>query len=119
MTVEGGARRRRRWRWAVTGWAVIVAVGGALTLVLQEDARPGGPYVWQNGNGPTPPPGRAGVRARPAGGDDRGEQDGGGDACSPRPAPSGTTAVLCLYASTGGRPAPGSPPVPGSRPVRQ
>ncbi|MEU2713788.1 hypothetical protein [Streptomyces sp. NPDC007205] len=109
MTGERGVRRRRWWRWAVTGWAVTVAVGGALTLLLQEDARPKGPYVWQNGNGPTPSPGRAGMRAWPPdenekdSGEEGGAEEGGGkDACPPRPAPSATTTVLCLYASTGG-----------------
>ncbi|MFG2127686.1 hypothetical protein ACGFNV_07790 [Streptomyces sp. NPDC048751] len=46
MTDTGG--RRRWWRWIVVGWAVTVAVGGGLTLWLQDSAEPPGPYVWEN-----------------------------------------------------------------------
>ncbi|MEV6837866.1 hypothetical protein AB0N17_25710, partial [Streptomyces sp. NPDC051133] len=54
MTRTGGARRRW-WRWAVPAWAVAVAVGGGATFWLQQEARPGGPYVWQDGGGSAPP----------------------------------------------------------------
>ncbi|MFJ7148487.1 hypothetical protein ACIQVT_09835 [Streptomyces sp. NPDC100445] len=40
----------------MTVWTVAVAVGGGLTLVLQDEARPGGPYVWENGDDSSHPP---------------------------------------------------------------
>ncbi|MET7450958.1 hypothetical protein ABZT03_03485 [Streptomyces sp. NPDC005574] len=40
MTRAGGERRRRAWRWALVVWAVTVAVGGGLTLWLQDSAEP-------------------------------------------------------------------------------
>ncbi|CAM5681446.1 putative protein OS=Streptomyces aurantiogriseus OX=66870 GN=GCM10010251_78610 PE=4 SV=1 [Streptomyces aurantiogriseus] len=39
MTDAGGSRRRL-WRWAVVVWAVTAAVGGGLTLWLQDSAEP-------------------------------------------------------------------------------
>ncbi|GEC07470.1 hypothetical protein SSP24_51250 [Streptomyces spinoverrucosus] len=47
MTTEAGGGRRRAWRWAVLVWAVTVAIGGGLTLWLQEPAEPPGPYRWE------------------------------------------------------------------------
>jgi hypothetical protein len=98
VTGEGSVRRRRWWRWAVTAWAVAVALGGALTLSLQEDARPREPYVWQNGPGPTASPGRESTRAWPT---DGVEEDDGENACPPGPVPSAGP-VLCAYASIAG-----------------
>lgn len=93
MTRPGDARRRW-WRWAVTTWAVVVAVGGALTLTLQEEARPKGPYGWESGDGSPPPPDVRGVRPRPYGG-----------GCSPSPSAghrgdAAGTPVQCVYVST-------------------
>jgi hypothetical protein len=42
-----GEKRRRLWRRIVVGWVVAVAVGGGLTLWLDDSARPPGPYSWQ------------------------------------------------------------------------
>ena len=53
MTGQGGTRRR--WRWAVTVWVVAVAVGAGLTLWLQDDARPQGPYGWESVDESHPP----------------------------------------------------------------
>lgn len=36
------------WRRVVIGWALLVAVAGALTLWMQDSAQPRGPYVWQD-----------------------------------------------------------------------
>ncbi|MER5752522.1 hypothetical protein [Streptomyces sp. NPDC002088] len=46
MTGAGGRRRRLRRRVVVT-WAVAVAVGGGVTLWLQDSAEPQGPYGRQ------------------------------------------------------------------------
>ncbi|KOV62181.1 hypothetical protein [Streptomyces sp. MMG1121] len=80
----------------MTVWAVAVVVGGGLTLVLHEDARAKGPYVWQDGHGAGPSPGARRPRRQPLG-EDR--------SCPPVPsadpaAASGRTAVVCLYATT-------------------
>ncbi|MGW0768774.1 hypothetical protein [Streptomyces sp. NPDC002676] len=85
---------RRWWRWVLASWVLTVAVGGGLTLWLQDSARPRGPYVWENG-GATPPaaPGAGepyGQYAPPEGDESR--------ACPPGPTPP--TAALCAYATT-------------------
>ena len=96
MSRPGGVRRRW-WRWAVTGWAAAVAVGGGLTLALQEESEPKGPYVWENRDDSPPAPDLRGVPGRR---DDH--------SCPPSPAPTGTspdgtvTVVLCAYASSAG-----------------
>jgi hypothetical protein len=51
-----GERRRKVWRWAVTVWALAVAVGGGLTLWLQDAAEPDGPYGWEVTQSPEPLP---------------------------------------------------------------
>ncbi|MGW1800500.1 hypothetical protein ACWCQN_32285 [Streptomyces sp. NPDC001984] len=56
MTAEGGRRRRRMWHGLAVGWAVAVAVGGGLTLWLQDSTEPSGPYVWQDAGDDSPPP---------------------------------------------------------------
>ncbi|MCX5061335.1 hypothetical protein OOK12_30720 [Streptomyces sp. NBC_00452] len=45
MTGELGGTRRRMWRWAVLVWATAVAVGGGLTLWLQDSMQPRPPAV--------------------------------------------------------------------------
>ncbi|MEV6508930.1 hypothetical protein [Streptomyces sp. NPDC051642] len=48
----------RLWRRALVAWAVAVAVGGGLTLWLQDSGRPHEPYSWQVDKPdvtPTPP----------------------------------------------------------------
>ncbi|MEV6946142.1 hypothetical protein AB0N07_29975 [Streptomyces sp. NPDC051172] len=47
MTSELGESRRRARRWAVVVWAVAVAVGGGLTLWLQDSAEPPPPVGWE------------------------------------------------------------------------
>ncbi|MCT9144093.1 hypothetical protein [Streptomyces violarus] len=42
-----GERRHRVWRWAVIVWVLAVAVGGGLTLWVQDSTEPQGPYVRQ------------------------------------------------------------------------
>jgi hypothetical protein len=42
-----GERRRRLWRRIVVGWVAAVAVGGGLTLWLQDSAQPPGPSSWE------------------------------------------------------------------------
>ncbi|MFI5794713.1 hypothetical protein [Streptomyces sp. NPDC051677] len=47
MTHDGGdGGRRRVWRWAVGVWVAVVAVGGGVTLWLQDSTEPpaGQPY---------------------------------------------------------------------------
>lgn len=47
----------RLWRRVLVGWAVAVAVGGGLTLWLQDSEAPHGPYTWQRDtSGETPAP---------------------------------------------------------------
>ncbi|WP_019072191.1 hypothetical protein [Streptomyces hokutonensis] len=50
----------RLWRRVLVAWAVAVAVGGGLTLWLQESGGPHEPYSWQlnkpDGETPTPSP---------------------------------------------------------------
>ena len=50
-----GLPRRRVWRWAVAVWAVAVAVGGLLTLWLQDSTEPRPPARWENAD-PSPSP---------------------------------------------------------------
>ncbi|MGV4984067.1 hypothetical protein ACVB8X_03160 [Streptomyces sp. NRAIS4] len=96
MTGPGGTARRRWWRWVVAAWTVAVAVGGGLTLVLQEDARPQRPHVWEDGHGVGgPSPGARRLPRQPLGDD---------PSCPPSPpartAPAaGHPAVICLYAT--------------------
>ncbi|MBC9725346.1 hypothetical protein [Streptomyces sp. TRM68367] len=47
--------RRRVWRWAVAVWALLVVVGGGLTVWLQDSAEPHR-YGWEPAEtaGPTP-----------------------------------------------------------------
>ncbi|MFJ4620492.1 hypothetical protein [Streptomyces sp. NPDC088812] len=56
MTDAGG--RRGSWRWAVVVWAVTAAVGGGLTLWLQDPSAPTGPSGWQRADVPAPLLGR-------------------------------------------------------------
>ncbi|MFJ9820514.1 hypothetical protein ACIRU3_35640 [Streptomyces sp. NPDC101151] len=99
MTGQGGAPRRRWWRWAVRGWAVAVAAGGGFTLWLQGSVRPHGPYVRENGDGSEPRNAQDGTPGpfRGTGADD--------DGCPPDPEPGSTRApgavqVVCAYAAT-------------------
>ncbi|MEU5532416.1 hypothetical protein [Streptomyces sp. NPDC020362] len=99
MSEQGGARRRRWWRWVVGAWAVAVAAGGGLTLWLQDSARPREPYVWDNGDAETPRNVHGGT-PRPLH-DPRADDD----ACPPSPLPEPTQgptrpAVACAYLST-------------------
>ncbi|MEH0418601.1 hypothetical protein [Streptomyces sp. B21-083] len=47
---------RRVWRWAVLVWVVTVAVGGALTVWLQDSAEPPETPAWHrtDDSGPAP-----------------------------------------------------------------
>ncbi|MFF3499152.1 hypothetical protein [Streptomyces sp. NPDC003247] len=83
MTEAAG--RRRLWRWAVVVWAVTAAVGGGLTLWLQDDAAaPTGPTGWQRAGVPTPLLGSE-VTDSP---------------CRPYGSIPPDTTVLCAYAET-------------------
>ncbi|MCX4883519.1 MULTISPECIES: hypothetical protein [unclassified Streptomyces] len=50
MNGELGGTRRRMWRRAVLVWAITVAVGGGLTLWLQDSTRPRPPVGWEREN---------------------------------------------------------------------
>lgn len=44
------------WRWAVLVWAIAVAVGGGLTLWLQDSMQPRPPAVREQESPPNRPP---------------------------------------------------------------
>ncbi|MDG9716582.1 hypothetical protein [Streptomyces sp. DH24] len=84
---EAGGRRRAVWRRAVTVWAVAVAVGGGLTLWLQDTTAPQDRHGWQRSE-PEPAPPDAGT-----------PYDVYEDGCPPDDQDD-TTIVACLYTTT-------------------
>ncbi|MGN9760532.1 hypothetical protein [Streptomyces sp. SD31] len=80
MTV--GERLRRVWRWVVWVWMVLVAVGGGLTLFIQDSVGARAPYV---GEGRSPMP--TSMATAPT---------DGGDCPRPTPEPGGTVAYACV-----------------------
>ncbi|MDO0911860.1 hypothetical protein QQM39_13695 [Streptomyces sp. DT2A-34] len=77
MTV--GERRRRVWRWVVGVWMALVAVGGGLTLFIQDSVEARAPYVGE-GRSPMPT-----------------STADGGDCPRPTPEPGGTVAYACVF----------------------
>ncbi|MER6732504.1 hypothetical protein [Streptomyces puniciscabiei] len=80
--------------------AVAVALGAGLTLGLREDARPRGPYVWDDGHGAGPSPGARRPQPQPPG------ERGGDRSCPPSPPAdpgeaSPPNGVIYLYATAG------------------
>ncbi|WP_371669183.1 hypothetical protein OG985_16865 [Streptomyces sp. NBC_00289] len=91
MTPDGGERRRRMWRWALVVWAVTVAVGGGLTLWLQDSTEPP-PATGRHGRQETADPAAPLLRLDV----DDSECPGPGVSPEPREEPN---AVLCAYAT--------------------
>lgn len=81
-----GERRRRMWRWAVVVWVVAVAVGGGLTLWLQDAAEPTAPYSGEREE-PSPRPSLP--------------EEWGTLCPSPTPDENGRSVVLCAISTAG------------------
>ncbi|MFF4501892.1 hypothetical protein [Streptomyces sp. NPDC001401] len=79
MTGELGEVGRRAWRWAVAVWAIAAAVGGGLTLWLQDSTEPRPPARWERAD-PSEEPAAPLLNATECPHDD------------------GATAVACVYA---------------------